>query len=318
MRFRYRDLWTRPWGHLLRRVWDEMVLDDCFGASAQLAFYFLLAFFPFVIFLAAFATLVAAMPLSELENATLHLLAQVMPPQALELVRNNVTEVLAVLSGSNLRLLGLSMAVTLWTASGGMRAVMVTLNRAYSVREGRTLWWRYVLSLLLTFALCLAALVAVPLLSLSSTFGSRIEDIAGPGFASAWGIASRIGAVMALIIAIELVYHIAPNARRPWHWITPGSIVAVLLWLGATWLFSHYVSRFGRYEALYAGLGAPIVLLLWFYITGLAILVGGEMNAEIERQSGIMPAMTVPASPTADEAGHDKSLRERPARPHGD
>lgn len=318
MRFRYRDLWTRPWGHLLRRVWDEMVLDDCFGASAQLAFYFLLAFFPFVIFLAALATLVTRMPLAELESATLTLLAQVMPQQTLELVRDNVTEVLAVLRGSNLRLLGLSMAVALWTASGGVRAVMVTLNRAYSVREGRALWWRYLLSVLLTFALSLAALVAVPLLSLSSTFGAHIESLGGPALASAWGVASRIGAVMALIVAIELVYHIAPNARRPWHWITPGSIVAVLLWLGATWLFSHYVSRFGRYEALYAGLGAPIVLLLWFYITGLAILIGGEMNAEIERQSGIMVPMTVPAPPTADEAGHDTTLRSRPPGPRGD
>ena len=78
------------------------------------------------------------------------------------------------------------------------------------------------------------------------------------------------------------MYHFAPNARRPWHWLTAGSIVAVLLWVLATWAFAEYVSRFGRYEALYAGLGAPVVLLLVVYLTGLALLLGGEINAEID------------------------------------
>ena len=191
-----------------------------------------------------------------------------------------------------------------------MRAVITTLNRAYSVREGRGPWRLYGVSLLLTIALTLTLVVGIPMLSLADAIRDWVIDAAGPAASASWRLASRIVAFGALVGGIEIVYYIAPNARRPFHWITPGSIVAVLMWMCTTWAFSHYVSRFGRYEALYAGLGAPVVLLLWFYLTGLALLLGGEINAEIERQSGFLPHAYVPAPPTVDAAGHDTTVRD--------
>lgn len=307
----YLDLWRIDWWLTAKRVWAEMVLDDCFGASAQLAFYFLLAFFPFVVFLAAAATLVAHMPQSALEATVLQVLGEIMPAQAVALIQQNVADTLDILHTKNLRVLAVSVALALWAATGGMRAVIVTLNRAYSVREGRRPFRLYTVSLLLTVALALTTLVALPLFSLATAIRTQLFETAGPNMAMLWHVASRVVAAAACVFAIELVYHFAPNARRPWHWLTAGSIVAVLLWVLATWAFSAYVGRFGRYEALYAGLGAPVVLLLWFYLTGLALLIGGEINAEIERQSGFLPQAAVPAPPNVDAAGHETTIRDR-------
>ena len=127
---RYSDLWTVDWRLTAKRVYAEILLDDCLGASAQLAFYFLLAFFPFVVFLAATATLVVHMPQAELEHTTFRLLSEVMPAQAVGLLEDNVTRVLRVLQTRNTTLLAGSVLLALWTASGGMRAVITTLNRA--------------------------------------------------------------------------------------------------------------------------------------------------------------------------------------------
>ena len=310
MKPRYLDLWRIDWWQTAKRVYAEIVLDDCLGAAAQLAFYFLLAFFPFVVFLAAAATLVAHMPQSALETAVFRVLGEVMPGQAMALIEETVSETLRVLQTRNLRVLVVSVLLALWTSAGGMRAVIVTLNRAYSVREGRPLVQRYAVSLLLTMALAVTALVAVPLFSLATAIRESLSATSGPAIATLWHVSSRVFAAAACVFGVELIYHFAPNARRPWHWLTAGSIVAVLLWVLATWAFSEYVTRFGRYEALYAGLGAPVVLLLWFYLTGLAILVGGEINAEIERQSGFLPKAAVPAPPGVDHAGHDTTVRD--------
>jgi membrane protein len=311
----FRGVWKVNWRRTARRVWAEVLLDDCFGASAQLAFYFLLGFFPFVVFIAALVILIAHQPPDVVERATLAALAEVMPRQALDLVGRNVTQILRVLHEKNLRLLSISALLALWPASGGMRAIIVTMNRAYNVREGRGPWRLYAVSLALTLAFSLTALVGLPLISFASQVREQILHSAGPAWATAWHMSGRIAAAMALVAGIELVYYVAPNARRPWHWITAGSIVAVVLWVVATWMFTKYVQRFGRYEALYAGLGAPVVLLLWFYLTGLAILIGGEINAEIERQSGLIPSAAVPAPLTVDAAGHDTTVRDAPLGP---
>ena len=303
------DVWKVNWVATGRRVWAEMVLDDCFGASAQLAFYFLLGFFPFVLFLATTATAIADLPPGELERVGLRLLAEVMPQEAVDLIGRNVSQILRALQEKNLRLMLVSALLALWPASGGMRSVIVTLNRAYNVREGRGPWRLYAVSLMITVAFGITLLVIVQMFSFASSIRQQILETYGANWAVAYHWASRAAAAAALVFGVEFIYHIAPNARRPWHWITPGSIVAVIVWFGATWMFAKYVSRFGRYEALYAGLGSPVVLLLWFYLTGLAILIGGEINAEFERQSGLMPRAMVPAPPNVDAAGHDTSLR---------
>ncbi len=304
----YRDYWKRDWGKTLRRVWAEMLLDDCFGASAQLAYFFLLAFFPFLMFLVA---LVGFLPLDDYILRQADLLEPYMPPQALDLVRRAVD----ALSQRNPALLSITALFALIVASNGMRAVMVTLNRAYSVREGRPLWSRYILSIGLTLMLVVTVILAALLLSLSERIGIRIAETGGPGFATMWRLLSQVLGLGALFFIVEFIYHVAPNVRRPWHWITPGSIVAVVLWFGGIEMFSMYVARFARYEVMYAGLGAVVVFLVWLYIAGLAVLVGGELNAELERSSGMIATVDVPAPPSVDEAGHDRSVRDELPEP---
>lgn len=304
----YRDYWKRNWIETARRVWAEMLLDDCFGAAAQLAYFFLLGFFPFLMFLVA---LVGFLPLGDYVLRLADLLQPYMPPQALDLVESTVD----ALSRRNTTLLSISVVGALIVASNGMRAVMVTLNRAYSVREGRSLWSRYVLSIGLTLMLVFTVILAALLLSFSERVGARIAESVGPAFATGWRLASQFLGFAVLFFIVEFIYHVAPNVRRPWHWITPGSIVAVLLWFGGIEMFSYYVSRFGRYEVMYAGLGAVVVFLLWLYIAGLAVLVGGELNAELERSSGMIATVHMPAPASVDAAGHDSSVREGLAPP---
>ena len=298
----YRDYWKRDWIETLRRVWAEMLLDDCLGASAQLAYYFLLAFFPFLMFLVA---LVGFLPLGDYVLRQADLLQPYMPPQALDLVQSTVD----ALSRRNTTVLSLGALGALVVASNGMRAVMVTLNRAYGVREGRRLWSRYILAIGLTLMLVFTVIVAALLLSLSERIGIRIAESVGPAFATTWRLLSQILGFGALFFIVEFIYHAAPNVKRPWHWITPGSVVAVVLWFLGIEMFSYYVSHFGRYEVMYAGLGAVVVFLLWLYIAGLAVLVGGELNAELERSSGMIAAVNVPAPVSVDAAGHDSRLR---------
>lgn len=312
----HRDLWKRDWVRTLRQVWDEMLLDDCFGASAQLAYYFLLGFFPFLFFI---LVLVGSMQVNGMVEHTVEylmgLLAQVMPAEALdgidEIIDKIVLETRSLLEQRRTRLLSISLPA-LMVASNGMRAIMVTLNRAWSVREGRNLVQRYLLALALTVALAIIVIVSTVVMARASDMSSWIASHWGSGWATAMWLGIQMVAVGALIFILELIYHLAPNVKRPWHWITPGSIFAVLLWLVGTSLFKMYVARFGQYDAMYASLGAVVVFLLWLYIAGLAILVGGEINAELERSSGLIPSPAVVAPLSYDAAGHDTQLRSLP------
>ena len=304
---RYRDYWRPRWVEILRRVGAEILIDDCLGAAAQLAYYLLLAFFPFVMFLVA---LVGFLPwrdsLWQLVNQQVDRLAPLMPAAALGVVRDAVD----VLWQRNTTLLSVSVLGALFVASNGMRAVMVTLNRAYSVREGRSLWYRHALSIALTLALGLGLIVALLLLSLSERIAAWMSVHFGPGLATAWRVSSQVVGVAALFFVVELVYHLGPNVRRPWRWITPGSILAVVLWFFGTEAFTTFVSRFGKYEVMYAGLAAVVVFLVWLYIAAFALLVGGELDAELERSAGLLPAASVPAREFIDAAGHDTSVRD--------
>ncbi len=323
----YRGYWKRNWIQVFRRLWAEMLRDDVFGAAAQLAYYFLLAFFPFIVFLIA---LIAFLPDASHMIRRSDLLAQVerivqvMPPGAAELVRRTVDS----LTTRNPAFLSLGAAGALLAASSGMRPVMVTLNRAWGVREDRPYWQRTALALGLTLMLVLVVMIGACSLSLSEQLGDWIAAHTSSGLAMAWRLGSVAFGFGALFFIIELIYHVAPNVRRPWRWITPGSVLAVFLWLAGIRLFSAYVSHFGTYEIMYGGLGAVVVFLLWLYIAGLAVLVGGELNAELERSAGIIavvgfpPHLVAGAAPSAPEktaapAGETAALKRSEAAARG-
>jgi membrane protein len=266
---------------LARRVIAEIREDDCLGRAAQLAYYFLFALFPFFLVL---ITLLGYLPIPNLLDRLMDLLAQMLPGDALSLVQDHVRE---LVTGARGGLLSFGLLAALWTSSSAVTAIMEGLNRAYDVDEGRPFWKVRGLAILLTIGLSVFIIVSLVLLTFGPQIGGWVADQVGLGrvFQIAWNGLRWPVIVGLLIVAMALVYYLAPDVEQSWQWITPGSIVAVVGWLLASLGFSFYVNHFGSYNATYGSIGAVIVLLTWMYVSGLFVLVGGEINAEIEHAS---------------------------------
>jgi len=266
---------------LARRVVREIQQDDCLGRAAQLAYYFLFALFPFFLVL---TTLLGYLPIPNLLDRLMDMLGRMLPGEALQLVQDNLHE---LVSGQRGGLLSFGLLAALWTSSSALTAIMDSLNRAYDVEEGRPFWKVRGLAILLTVGLSVFIIISIVLLTFGPQIGGWIADQMGLGrvFQMAWNVLRWPVIVGLLIVAMALVYYLAPDVEQQWQWITPGSIVAVCGWLLASLGFSYYVNHFGSYNATYGSIGGVIVLLTWMYVSGLFVLVGGEINAEIEHAS---------------------------------
>jgi membrane protein len=195
-------------------------------------------------------------------------------------------------------LLSFGLLAALWTSSSAITAIMDSLNRAYDVKEGRPFWKVRGLAILLTVGLSIFIIVSLVLLTFGPQIGSWIANVVGLGwvFELTWNIVRWPVIVGLLIGALALVYYLAPDVEQQWQWITPGAVIAILGWLVASVGFSYYVNHFGSYNATYGSIGAVIALLTWMYVSGFFVLVGGEINAEIEHasSSGKDPGEKVP------------------------
>lgn len=267
---------------LIKRVGQQISQDDISGRAAQLAYYFLLALFPLLIFLVSLLGFLSA-PGSQLRQALLDNLSRVMPGSASELVHKTIDEVFRSRGGGKL-ILGILGA--LWAASAGMGALTDTLNVTYNVEEDRPWWKRRLIAIGLTIATSVLVIVALVLV----LYGGRLAEFIsrhvglGDSFVLAWKIIQWPAVLLVMSVAFGLIYYFGPNLkRREWHWITPGVVAGLFLWLLGTFAFRIYLSYFNSYGATYGSLGAVIILMLWFYISGFAVLVGGEVNSEIGR-----------------------------------
>jgi membrane protein len=261
-----------------RRLIAEIQDDDCLGRAAQLAYYFLFALFPFFLFL---TTLLGYLPIPNLLDRLLETLGQMLPGEALQLVQDNVRQLVTDQRGG---LLSLGILAALWTSSSALTAIMDSLNRAYDVEEGRPFWKVRGLAILLTVGLSAFIVGALVLLTFGPQIGGWIADLVGLGwvFELTWNILRWPVIVGLMVLAMALLYYMAPDVEQKWQWITPGSACAVIGWLLASLGFAFYVNNFGSYNATYGSIGAVIVLLTWMYVSGLIVLIGGEVNAEIE------------------------------------
>jgi membrane protein len=264
-----------------RRVIAEIRDDDCLGRAAQLAYYFLFALFPFFLFL---TTLLGYLPIPDLLDRLLETLGQMLPGEALQLVQDNIRQ---LVTGQRGGLLSFGILAALWTSSSALTAIIDSLNRAYDVEEGRPFWKVRLIAMGITVGLSAFIVVALVLLTFGPQLGRWVADLVGLGrvFEVTWNVVRWPVIVGLLVVAIALLYYFAPDVEQEWTWITPGSACAVLGWLLASLGFAFYVNRFGSYNATYGSIGAVIVLLTWMYVTGLFILIGGEINAEIEHAS---------------------------------
>jgi len=261
---------------------ERINTDDVSTRAAALAYYFIFALFPALLFLTA---LLGLLPVPGVMERLLGYFTRVLPPESAVVVRRTLTQTLASASTS---LLSLGAAGALWAASAGMVALIDALNVAHRVTEPRSWWRRRLVALLLTLGLALFALTALMLV----IFGERMgEDVAGavglgPVFTLAWRLAQWPVVVGCLLVAVLLIYHSAPAASPPLPRLAPGSACAVAAWLAVSTALRVYVSHFGSYNATYGSIGGVILLMLWFYLSSLTLLIGAEINALIWEGGG--------------------------------
>lgn len=264
---------------VIKRVGD----DELSIRSASLSYYFLLALFPLFLFLLSLIGAIAG-PNSQLQENIIGSISRLAPGSAADLVRTVVLQTFKASSGIKL---AFGMLGALWAASGGMSAVVVSLNVIFRLRETRP-WWKQKLTVVgLTVGLAALIIVALVLALYGGKIGQSLAAHLGLGeaFRVTWKVLQWPVSFAAMFTAFSLVYYFGPNLEhRKWYWVTPGSAAGVALWLISSLGFRLYLHFFNRYSATYGSLGTVIILTLWLYITGFAILIGGEINSLIESQ----------------------------------
>jgi membrane protein len=280
------------WAGVIRRTVQRTIQDDCLGRAGELAYFFFLSLFPALLF---FVALASFFPIHQLTDQMLSALARFAPPDVLSIVHD---QLLQISKNNNGGLLTLGIAGAIWSASSGMSSVINALNQAYHVREARSWWWVRLTAILLTTVLAAFILVSFTLVLAGPVLADRLAAWLrlGPLFAWTWKILQWPVVLMLVSIALALVYYIAPDVQQRLVWIVAGSVFATVGWLLASLGFKWYVSAFANYQKTYGAIGGVIVALLWLYVSGLAILMGAEMNAVIEHASpmGKDPGEKVP------------------------
>jgi membrane protein len=297
------------WRALAKRTYDEALADNCLGLAAQLAYYFFLALFPALLFVVA---LISFIPVHGLLEAITGMLGRVAPDDVLKLVQDQIIKIARDKNGG---LLTLGMFGTIWSTSSGVTAIIDTLNQAYGIREGRAWWKVKAIALGLTVALAVFIVIAFALVLVGPTAAEKVAGWAhlGAVFEWTWKIVQWPLIFSMIAFAVAIIYYFAPDAEQEWVWITPGSVFATVLWLLISLGFKFYVSRFGSYNATYGAIGGVIVTMVWLYVSSLAVLVGAELNAEIEHASpyGKEPGEKAPGEKKkigalAEREWHDK------------
>ena len=293
------------WKELAKRVWNEANKDEIWGRAAQLSYYFLLALFPLLLVLMAIFGIFADKG-TELRQNLISYLTQVMPASAGELVQKTVDE---VSNSAGAGKISAGLVATLWAASNGMGAISETLNIAYNIKESRPWWKTRLVAINLTIALSLLIVTALVLLLYGSEIADAIAAWAGLGgvFTVTWKIAQWPIVLFFMLLSFNLIYYFAPDLKeQKWNWITPGAAVGVALWLLVSFAFKSYLKYFNSYSATYGSLGALIIMMLWFYFTGMAILFGGEVNSEIEDAAAKSGAQDAKSEKRASEDKHKR------------
>jgi len=269
------------WRELAKRVWHEIQEDEVFGRAAELSYYFLLALFPFLIFLTSTIGIVVGSGTGT-RHALFNYLARVMPPSAFQLIDSTLWEVSSSSGGGKI---SLGILAALWAASNGLSAITTSLNIAYDVKETRPWWKQRLTAIGLTMALSVLIISALLLVVAGGHIADWLASVYGLGstFPLVWKIIQWPFVLASIILAFALIYYFAPDLRKQaWKWLTPGAAMGVALWLLVSIAFRVYLHFFDSYSKTYGSLGAVIILMLWLYFTGAAVLIGGEINSEIE------------------------------------
>jgi membrane protein len=277
------DLSGPSWKAVLRRTVREAREDGLTDWAAALTYYAVLSIFPALIVFTAIIGLFGSYPATS--DALLEIVGQVGPESAVETFRGPITDVVQNRGGAG-ALLGVGLLGALWSASGYVGAFMRAANSIYEVREGRPFWKLRPLQIAVTILMVLGAAVVAVSVVATGGLARAVGDAIGlsDGLVTAWNIAKWPLLAVIVVTMFAVLYHVAPNVRLPgFRWLSPGGILALVVWLVASAAFAVYVSAFGSYNKTYGALGGVVIFLVWMWLTNLSVLLGAELNAELER-----------------------------------
>ena len=301
------------WGELLKRTYKDSLADDALGLAAQLAYYFFLALFPAILCVIAIASF---FPLHNFTDEMVASIARFAPQEMLILVREQMVR---LAEGNNGGILSLGLVGAIWSSSAALAAIISAMNKVYDIEESRPWWKVRLIAILLTIGLALFIVLSFGLViagpQLVDWFAARYA--LGGIFVWTWKILQWPVAFALVVSGIGLIYYFAPDAEQDWAWITPGSLVAAVLWLLGSLAFRYYVVNFGSYQSTYGTVTGVMLLLLWFYLTGLVVIVGAEISAEIEHASewGKAPGEKAPGEKKKLGSAAARKFNERGSQP---
>jgi membrane protein len=286
----------------LKRVGHKTLEDDCLGLAGQLGYFTLFSLFPFLLSLVALTGLAVDDPASILETLT-ERLQGFLPEDAVGLLSSYID---LTLRGASPSVLFFGILATLWSGWAAANAIIKATNRAYELQETRPLWklWGISVLMILGFILVIGSLALVVF---GPEIGGYVQRLIGlpKAFLTLWNMLRWGIAFLAVTFAHAILYYLAPNAKIPFKWITPGGFTATILILVSSVALNLYVTNLGHYNQVYGQVGAIIVLMLWLYVTGLMVLIGAEMNAVLARMTEERKATKIvePENSTVDQRG---------------
>ncbi|HLZ42252.1 MAG TPA: YihY/virulence factor BrkB family protein [Candidatus Sulfotelmatobacter sp.] len=266
----------------LGRTYEDVQQKHTMQMAAGLSYYFVMALFPLLI---VFAATVAYLPLPNLFDQALAFVGRFMPHESLGLVKAVLRQVITPHRG---KLLSFGIVGAVWTASGGFSSMMEALNVAYDVPENRPFWKTRPLAIGLTFLIGILLVIALAVMLVGPNFGGWLAAKVGLGsvFVALWPYLRWTIAVAFAVLAVEFIYFLAPNVRQRFRKTLPGAAVAVGCWILLSWALGVYFQHFTNLNKTYGTLAAAIALMVWLYWTAFAILLGGEINADLLREEG--------------------------------
>ncbi len=270
-----------PW-QLSRNVFRNIAANNLLGLASDLAFNFIFALFPLILLMVTLFGVFASSRV-ELQTDFLAYFGDFLPPAAFALLKTTALELSANASGGKVTF---GIVFVLWFASGGVSSMISALNLAYRVRETRSWFNVRLIALGLTLLISILLLTALLIVLVSGHFVDwlGLELHIQPAIVLIWKTIQWPAAILFVVLSYSVIYYCGPDLKQPrWLWITPGSAFGAILWLLASFAFRIYLHFFNTYNAEYGSLGGVMILLAWLYVAGFAFLIGGEINAEIER-----------------------------------
>jgi membrane protein len=267
---------------LISRVWSSSIEDEIIDRAAELAYYFLFSLFPALIFLSALFGLFASTKTQANIELMLYL-GRVIPPSAFEMVQAAFADTTKAVNTGNIVFGSIT---ALWAATYGMSSAQAVLNTVYRVKENRPYWKSKAIAMTLTLVIFALVFSAMLLLTLGDTLTKLLINdwLVNRSVLVVWEVIQVIAALFFMSLVFSLTYHWGPDRKRhKWRWISPGSLVGISGWRAVSIGFRTYLHYFNRYAVLYGSMGTVIILLTWFYVSGLMLLLGAEINATIER-----------------------------------